>query len=782
MSAHEVTLPTQPAPTQPVPTQPAPAPPQAPGPLSRPPLLYRLGVFSARRRGLVCGVWLLAVAASIGLLPHFLYSLRAPVVRVDGSESVRADRLAARGFPLLGSEQLLLVFHSEQLDATDPRYADTVAWTAAALRHQHGVRAVAVLPTAEQAAASPPADDVGALMAALSRLRHDPHNAYALVGLGGDESRRQERIGAQQAQVGRVAQHFSDGAVSAALVGRTPVNDDLRSVELADLRDVEGVAVILALVVLLLGLGTVGAALVPVALAGAAIALTFGLIAAVGLIDPTLRPDTLLVTVVTVVGLGIGIDYALFVVVRFQEEIAAGAPPEQAAGRALATSGRTVCYSGAVVAAAATSMLLLPSRVFRDLTAGTCTVTAVVLAATLTLLPAGLAGAVSWLGRGALPGRRPARQDVGDAEGQPWARWARRLMRRPVPYLLVGLALLGAAAAPALGLSLGVDFGRHALAGTPSGAALAVLESDALAGAAGQVTVLVPHTATGPAPQLPALLDALRAQPQAAVVQTVDNGRDLTMVVVVPAVAPDSPAGVELVRRIRELTGPLRQSGTPVAVGGFGALLLDITREVSATVWWVIGSVLALSLCYLVFAFRSLLLPLKAVAMNLLATGASYGLTVAVFQHGWAQGLLGFTSTGRVQAYLPVIVFAVLFGLSMDHEVFLVRRIREEYLATGDNTRAVALGLQRTARPITTAALVMVLLFAGLLADRALEIKEIGFALAVAVALDATVVRLLLVPTVMRLLGEWNWWLPAPPIRFRTRASRRDDGVSKQGL
>jgi RND superfamily putative drug exporter len=250
-----------------------------------------------------------------------------------------------------------------------------------------------------------------------------------------------------------------------------------------------------------------------------------------------------------------------------------------------------------------------------------------------------------------------------------------------------------------------------------------------------------------------------------------DRGADLARITVVTREAPESEAAEGLVDRTRDRYIPAAGLAGQARVGGATANNLDLSREISGQLPVVVLAVLALSFVLLAMAFRSLVLPLQAIAMNLLSVGAAYGLIVATFQWGWGEQLLGFTSEGHIEVFVPLFLFSILFGLSMDYEVFLLSRIREEYLRTGDNQLAVARGLESTARTITSAALVMVTVFAAFAAGRLVPFKEMGFGLAVAVLIDATLVRTILVPAVMRLVGRWNWWMPAWLDRWLPRIS-----------
>jgi RND superfamily putative drug exporter len=695
-----------------------------------------LGGWCARNRWPVVAAWLTAVVLSLVGLPRLLSTVGAPSPAIDGAPAGRASQIIARELPQLGQEQLVLIVRSERRTNDDPVFRAATAAAAEALGRDPGVRGVFPLPRAGSTG------DRG-VFAGLAGVYHDPHNVYALVGVAGDGSTRQLAIPRQRAAIQSAASTV-DNEIKAYLLGESPVNYDLRRIELVDLARAELVAVPLALLILLLGLGTLGAALAPLVLAGVSVPVTLGLF---GLIAPAAGFDVVLLTIVSMVGVAVGIDYALLVVSRFIEERGRGTPPERAATTAVATAGRTAVYSGVVVVLASGSLLFVRSQVFREFAFGTAVVIGVALAAVHTLLPALLVAGSRWL-RG--------RRDPGAGR---WARWARHLMRHPWRYSLITMAILLAAAAPALSLRTGVDFGRGALAGTPSGPALRIVERDGFAGAAGTVGVVLPRRPGTAPPDTGALAAALRAHPGVAGVVDVDNGRTLRLLVVVPTTAPDTGRSAGLAREIRDDLVPRTLPGRPeVLVGGPGGLLLDVTEETAGKLWWVIGFVLALSLLLLALMFRSLLLPIKAVLLNLLATMVALGLTVLAFQHGLAAHVFGFTSLGTIQVHLPLVIFAVLFGLSMDYEVFLVRRIQEEYRRTGDNTEAVAIGLQRTARLISVAAAIMVAVFASVVFSRALELQQLGFALAVAVTVDATLIRLVLVPSLMRLLGRWNWW------------------------
>ncbi|GGK77903.1 hypothetical protein Ppa06_41860 [Planomonospora parontospora subsp. parontospora] len=755
-----MTLPAERLGTGPAPPHP---PERPPGPAGR------LGTWAARHRRPVAGVWLLAVVVSLALLPGLVRTLGGPSLEVTGSPSARAAALLERGFPEMGSEQVVAAFTSTTPTgpaaqtgpstptaptgpaASDPAYLRAVGAALRALAGRPGVGAVQVLPPTPG---------------------QDRRNLYALVGLTGDEAARHRRLADQASVLREAAGRASGGAVGASLVGVTPLFAEVKEVDLADLRTAEAVAVPLALLILTAGLGSLGAALVPLVVAGAAVAVTAGVLAAAG---PGLGagPDTLTLTVACSVALGLGMDYALLITFRYRQARGRGLDRFAAAGTATATAGTTVCWCAVAVALAACALLAVRVGPVRSLVLPAVVAAVAAPAAALTLLPALLAGCDRFLGFGALPRRgsgraglpgrirRTGRATGGhgvahEGEEGGWARWARHLMRHPWPYLAGATALLLLAAAPLPGLRLGMDVDRASVAGTDAGRGLARMEAD---GVAGLTAVLLPHPPGGPPVDTSALVAALRADPRVALAVPADNGRDLTVVVVLSDQAPDRAGAAALNERIARAPAlGLLPAGQRVLVGGPAAMTADLGAASTDRLWQVAALVLSGSLLFLSVAFRSLLLPLKAVLLNLLTVAAAFGLTVWVFQ--------GPSGTPAVSAVLPVALLTLVFGLSMDYEVFVIHRIAEYRRAGAGDTAAVALGLQHSARTVTLAAAVMVVTFAGLLAGHRQEVRQLGFAVAAAITIDAVLIRLVMVPALMRLLGRGSWWLPAPLARL----------------
>jgi RND superfamily putative drug exporter len=479
------------------------------------------------------------------------------------------------------------------------------------------------------------------------------------------------------------------------------------------------------------------------------------------------------------IGIGVGSDYSLFVVSRFREELTRRGVRRRgdlddaerveaiadAVGVAITTSGRTVIMSGVLVAISMCSMFVVNSPVFHEISIGVVAVVVCTFAAALTLLPAVLAALGPRVNAGSLPERwRPSEMRANPAAGGGWARWAHAVMRRPVLLGLAAAAVLVVLAVPLGGLRYGIDLGTTSLGDKPAAQAQRVLDRSFGPGVVSPVQIVVTGAHersldTAGRDRTTRLIAALRAQPEIAAVDA-RNAHGRTLITAVPTVPIDSHAATDLVRHIRSDLVPAAGHGVEVSVGGATAQFVDLGNETTRKVPWILSMVLGLSFCFLLVTFCSLVLPLKAVAMNLLSTAAAIGLTIAAFQWGWGEHTLGFHSVGFLQVYLPITVFVLLFGLSMDYEVFLVRRMRETWLAERDNSMAVANGIEHTARPISAAAAIMVAVFGSFTVAHVLELKEFGLALSAAIALDATLVRLVLVPAFMRLLGKWNWWLP----------------------
>ncbi|MDC2946274.1 MMPL family transporter [Streptomyces heilongjiangensis] len=754
---------------------------------TRPARPVRWSTWVARRRWWMLSFWGVVLVASAAAYPHLISSLAASDYSVTGSDSQQVSQLLETDFPSAGAEQDLIVFDSDTLTIEDQEYAGVVDRVVKAVRDEPGVTSV-LSPT-----------DPG-MRTALSR----GNAAVASVGLSGDDRERGDRAADLQDTVREAA---GDGPVRAYLTGYSPTANDLTEVENADVERAESIGVPIAFLVLLVALAALVASLIPLITAVVSLTTTFGVLSVLTTVTVF---DAFLLSIVTMIGVGISIDYSLFILFRFREELvrakAAGHPDAvtRAVGRAMSTSGRTIAFSGVIVAISLLSLLVVDSPLFHGIALGAVLVVLCTLLVAWTMLPALLAALGERVDRGALPRRLRPEDETADPTGKPggWERWARTVLARPW-MALPAAALLILFTLPTAGIKLGIDLGISAISDEPSGKGAAILAEEFSAGALSPIQILASHEGSGPLdaddlrtidtmtrslakdPRVadvssvttllrqttgsvtPQALQQLERNPQAQPVlaQTVNlgAGSNRTVITVVPEAAVDSSEATDLVKDLRDGTIPaLTAAGGPtMLVGGETAQFADLSDETLGKLPLVMGMVLALSFGYLTVIFRSLLLPLKAVLMNLLVTFAAFGITTWVFQKGHLEGLFDFTSVGFVQVYLPIMVFALLFGLSMDYEVFLIGRMREEYLRTHDNDRAVAKGLAHTARPIAAAAVIMAAVFGCFLVADVLELKEFGLALAVAVLLDATLVRLLLVPAFMKVAGRANWWLPA---------------------
>jgi putative drug exporter of the RND superfamily len=513
----------------------------------------------------------------------------------------------------------------------------------------------------------------------------------------------------------------------------------------------EAVGLVAALVILLVAFGTVVAAFVPILLALVAVGLGLGgiIVLAGGLTVSTAAP-----TIGALVGLGVGIDYALFIVSRYRENRAAGQANGPALSAAMGSSGTAVFFAGGTVVLAMAALALTGVGFLASIGLGTSLVVFFAVATAITLLPALLSLLGDRIDTGRLVGRRRVAKP---AEATAWWRLAHRISARPWPYLVAGSLLLLTLAAPALSLNTGFPDAGDNPSDQTERKAYELLVDGFGPGFNTPMTVVADLNGTGlVAADIPGLAERIAADVGIAEVgepQVSANG-DTVVLPTNPTTAPADPATVQTLQRVRSLTPD------GVYVTGPTALTLDLDKQLSDTLPLFIGAILAASILLLMIVFRSVTVPLKAAVMNLLSIGGAYGVVVAVFQWGWLGGLFGLEGTYRVASPLPVIFFAVLFGLSMDYEVFLVSRIREAYQATGDNAEAVARGLASTGRVITSGAMIMVAVFLSFVTDPSPFVQMIGLGLATAIAIDATVVRMILVPASMALMGRANWWLP----------------------
>ena len=554
----------------------------------------------------------------------------------------------------------------------------------------------------------------------------------------------------------------SDKGFTAITAGDGSIARDINRGFERDLKNAEYMGLPAALIVLLLVFGAAVAAGVPVVLG------LLGILVAVGvtaLISRVFGISSSVVNMITMIGLAVGIDYTLFIVERFREERAKGIDKLEAILQSSRTASRAALFSGLTVVIALTGLLIVPSVAFQGMAIGAILVVAAAVGLALTMLPALLSlldNRLNWLH---LPGRATPRS-AENTDGF-WGRTTALVMRHPLAAIVVSVAILGGLAAPFATIKLG-DPGLSQLPGDlTSVQAFRVLDRDFSAGRVAPAEVVIDGDVNSAGVTL--AVDRLRqlvgTDPgfgQIGRLQANDAGTIGSVSVLVNG-DPAEPAARNTVDRLRHEYIPQAFSGTGVKVyvGGQSALTTDYVNTMSRYLPIVIAFVLSLSFVLLMLVFRSIVIPVKAMVMNLLSVGAAYGLLVIVFQHGVGADLLGFHESTAIAAFLPVFLFAVLFGLSMDYHIFLLSRVQERYAQTRDNAHAVAYGLRSTAHIITGAAAIMITVFAGFALGDMVALQQMGFGLAVAVFLDATIVRSILVPASMAMLGEWNWYLPS---------------------
>ncbi|SNS60474.1 putative drug exporter of the RND superfamily [Geodermatophilus pulveris] len=686
-------------------------------------LLTRTATWCARHRLLVVAVWAAVLVGGLAAAPALFERLDPSTGTVPGSESDRGARLLDEADADGGSI-------SAVLDGRPADAASTAALTAD-LEELCGVAAV-----------TPPLPARDGQAVALSVTFDDSPAGEAAV----DDATALLRA----ADAPRV------------LVGGGVLQDrEMEEQAAADLARAELFSLPVALVLLVVLFGGVVAAGIPVLVALVGVGATLlALLATSGLADVSVYA----VNVVTMLGLGLAVDYALLLVARYREE-RSGAEPAAALERTFATAGRTVAFSGLTVAVSLAGLLLLPDPFLRSMGVAGLSVVLLDVLAALTLLPALLA----LLGTRIRPARA-ARADRGVFVGI-----ARRVRRRPLAVALAVGALLALAAVPFLGVryadpdarSLPVDSSSRLLVETVQSR----FDTDA---------DVDPVTVVARGPVAPAALGGYAARLRGldgvlAVRTSADPGAP-AVVELVPEGTSQGPAALRLVAQVRATDAPV-----PVLVTGDAARLVDHQAALAQRLPWTVA-VVAVGTAVLLFLFTgSVVVPVKALVLSVLSLGASFGALVWVFQEGHLGGLVGTEALGSLSTTTPVLVLAIGFGLSMDYEVFLLGRIAEVYRRTGDNDLAVEQGLQRTGGTVTAAALLMVVVFAGFVAGGFSPVKQVGLGLALAVAVDATLVRLLLVPAAMSLMGRWNWWAPRPLRRVHARWGLHDGPRARPG-
>src|SRR5918995_765833 len=699
-----------------------------------------LAVLSSRRPWLTLAGWAVALVAAIAITAAFVGdALSGDEEITSNTESRRADRLQfarfADGSPDVSE---VVVVRSRTATIDEPRFVRRVQALAAEVQAAGAERVTTFYDSGEQ------------------RLVSQDRRASGMpVALGRDaEDDVEDVVDAVRAADGR------DG-FEVTITGEHTLEADFDTLAGEDLRNGElGFGLPVALIVLLIVFGSVVAGLVPLLSAVISITVALALLALVGQVFPLSGFAT---NMLTGMGLALGIDYSLFVLSRFREERGHGRERRAAIAAVGATASRAVLFSGIAFTLAMVGLLLVPSTIMRSLAAGAIAAALVSVAAALTLLPALL----SLLGDGVNALRIPVFGRVAEREESPfWSRVVRGVMRRPVISLVLSTAVLLALAAPVLALrsgEAGVSTLPDRLAAKEGYLAL----SAAFPGETTEpVEVMIDGDAASPAVQggIDRLRERLARDDRFGSAQRETNRAGDLTVLTIPI--PGDPLGAGAVDAVRHLRNELipeafSDPAVDVLVAGDTAESIDESDTMSDWLPIVLAFVLALSFVLLTVAFRSLVVAAKAIAVNLLSVGAAYGMLVLVFQEGIGNELFGLPQVDTIEAWVPLFLFAVLFGLSMDYHVFLLSRIRERFNRAGDNSDAIAHGVGSTGRIITGAALIIIAVFSGFARGDLVMFQQMGFGVAIALLLDATVVRLVLVLAAMELIGDRNWYLPA---------------------
>ncbi len=710
------------------------------------------GVLGRRRRWVV-GIWVVIVLAALPFAMN------------------QTEHLTGGGFDVPGSQSDTV---SESLQAEFGEKAEGIAVALQAAPDAGAAeRAAAVARVEEEVDA---VDDVSvAPVAARQARRQLEATGFALVPVSSALS-SDELIDSAATLREDMDPGTALGGVTPYLVGQPTIWAGMQEISKEDLAKAEGTGFPIVALILLVVFGSLAAAALPLTLGFVSVLVTGALIY---FISMQMTTSVFVTNMASMIGIGVAIDYSLFILARYREERQAGLSKDDARAKALSTSGLAVSFSGLAVIISLAGLWMVDNQALRSMALGAMMVVAVSILTATTLLPA----LIAMLGDRVLPGgivgrvndffrrrfyrRRTPEQAAIAAAGrsQFWEGWTARVMAHPWVAVIGVSAVLLFLASPLLSLETGTE----ALAEFPKDSDVRIgneLASEALGGGTDPIQIVATFDSAPDAADRVAV-DAFAATvgetPGVSAVAPPTYAGDSALVQATPSAGSESDAAIAVVQDLRDRVIPASELGqaASVDVGGETARGFDVREQISGSMWKIILFVLALSFLVLMVMLRSLVLPLKAVLMNLLSIGAAYGVLVAVFQWGWLDSLLGFESQGALSTINVPLIFAVVFGLSMDYEVFLMSRIRERYMQHGENERAVAEGLSSSARTISSAALIMTSVFAVFILTGVPSIKELGLGCAVAIALDATLVRLILVPAAMKLMGDWNWWMPA---------------------
>jgi RND superfamily putative drug exporter len=694
----------------------------------------RLARWCFRHRIIVVVVWMVALSLVVGL-ESALGDSFSDSLRLPGTESSRAFELLSSALPQQAGESATIVWHTSAGSVNDP---------SAKVRMQSLLGEVAALGAVESV--SSPYEAAGA-----GQISADGKTAYATVTYSGEVSATSRDD--TPSLVDLVAGARGQG-LQVELGGDAASNDTSLSSSVA-------IGVIAAGAIILLAFGSLFGMALPLITAGVALGLTFF---GIGLLSHAVTINSVAPTMAMIVGLGVGIDYALFIVTRYRQGLKTGAPPEEAAVRALDTSGRAVLFAGVTVCIALLGLLVLRVDLLSGLAYASVFTVALTVASAVTLLPA-LLGFMGPRLLSRRERRRLAENECQEATDHAfWERLGGFVSRRPAVIATGALIVMLVLASPFLALRLGLSDAGNDPASSTTRKAYDLLTQGFGPGFNGPLLLVAQVDSPEAGAALERLTEGLRGESGVAAVVSVPSqpGAEVAVVQVVPTTSPQDERTSDLIVHLRNEVIPAAEKGTglQVFVGGGTAFFDDFAAIITSKLPLFIGIIVALGFLLLFVAFRSLVVPATAAIMNLLAAAASIGVVVAFFQWGWGSDLLGLGRAGPVEVFLPVLMLAVLFGLSMDYQVFLVSRMHEEWIHTHANRRAVIAGQVATGRVITAAAAIMICVFAAFIFGGQRVIAEFGVGLASAVFLDAFVLRTFLVPALMHLFGKANWWLP----------------------
>jgi putative drug exporter of the RND superfamily len=692
-------------------------------------ILYRIGNFSGRHPWRVISAWILA-AVAIFMLNGSIGGAADESFSLPGAESQRAADAIQERFPQETLYSSNVIFHSDE-GLTSPETKQAVEQAVTELAE--GPHVIAV---------SSPYDPRG------PTLSEDGQTAFATVGFTTEKVDSTDFDAAEEA-----VQDLRDAGIQVEYDG------GLGYANKAAAGNSELIGILMAVVILAVAFGSLIAMSLPILTALLAIVIGSS---AIGIMSGFASVPPVTSIVAMMLGLGVGIDYALFILARHRQNLASGQSVHVAIGRANATAGLSVLFAGVTVIVAILGLKVSGIPMMAMMGYGSAIMVAVVMLASITLLPAMLGVVKHRVNSVRVPFVRP--RPAYDPESSS-ARWAARVVAQPVRYGVAAAAILGALAVPVFSMHLGfADAGNDAPTSTTR-QAYDLMADGYGPGTNGPLQVVL-DTEGEPIPgaTLDRVASDLADQAGVASVATpvTNEAGDLAIITVTPTTAPQDSRTDDLLEHLREDTIPAAVLGTDVEVSvtGSTALTVDVSSRLQQRMPWFLGTVIGLSFLVLMIVFRSVLVPLKAAFLNVLGVAAAYGVIVAVFQWGWGASLIGVHETVPIMPLAPMLMFAILFGLSMDYEVFLMSRVREQYRKHFDPKRAVVEGVGSTARVITSAALIMISVFASFILDADVTTKMFGVGLAVAVFLDVTLIRMILVPAVMSLLGRRAWWLP----------------------